>query len=217
MADHVFISYAREDQDYAHKLENDLRKHGFQVWIDDRLGSGDRWWQEIDRAIRACAAFVVVMTPNAEASTFVRKEIMWAIKQRKPILPLLLRGEEFSELIDIHHIDVTDGRMPPQRFYDRLPRHAPRKRETPQSGPKVAKPKVSQKPSSPDVIPALRYDGFYRRKVILTIPEFLKETMTRRIPNEIFHFLAFQQKIKNKFLCDLCDCDVSGRSSQNEA
>ena len=193
MADHVFISYAREDQDYARKLENDLRKRGFKVWIDDRLGSGDRWWQEIDRAIRACAAFVVVMTPNAGASNWVRKEIMWAIKQRKPILPLLLRGAEFSELIDIHHIDVTDGRMPPQRFYDRLPRHAPRKRETPQSKPKVAKPKVSQKPSSPSVMPALRYDGFYRRKLTLTVPKALKEMMTVPITNEFFHFLAFHE------------------------
>jgi hypothetical protein len=64
MAD-VFISYAREDQTYARKLAEGLRQRGFEVWMDDRIDFGDRWWQTIVQAIRASAAFVIVMTPVA--------------------------------------------------------------------------------------------------------------------------------------------------------
>ena len=38
MAD-VFISYAREDQEYARKLADSLRKCGLEPWMDDRIKS----------------------------------------------------------------------------------------------------------------------------------------------------------------------------------
>jgi hypothetical protein len=123
MGNHVLISYSRQDQGYARKLEDDLRERGFEVWIDDRIETGERWWRTIDQAIRACAVFVVVMTPDSGESEWVEKEIMLAQRQKKPVIPLLLRGEGFSLLIDTHYLDVTGGRMPPPRFYDRLSKH----------------------------------------------------------------------------------------------
>jgi hypothetical protein len=51
---HVFVSYSRRDQDYAHKLAEDLRQHGFDVWIDDRIDYGDQWFNEIVKAIEDC-------------------------------------------------------------------------------------------------------------------------------------------------------------------
>jgi len=68
---HVFISYAREDQEYTRKLAEGLRQCGFEVWLDDRIDFGDRWWQTIVQAIRGSAGFVVVMTPDAEKSEWV--------------------------------------------------------------------------------------------------------------------------------------------------
>jgi formylglycine-generating enzyme required for sulfatase activity len=120
MGDHVFISYSRKDQTYARKLADDLRRHSVEVWIDDRIDYGDRWWRTIVQAIRASAAFVVVMTPDSEESEWVEREVQLALRERKPIFPLLLRGKEFPLLITTHYADVTDGRMPPQDFYDRL-------------------------------------------------------------------------------------------------
>ena len=120
MAGHVFVSYSRKDQDYARSLENDLRKRGFAVWLDDRIDYGDRWWRTIVRAVRACAAFIVVMTPDSEESEWVEREVQLALRERKPIFPLLLRGKEFPLLITTQYADVTAGQMPPQDFYDRL-------------------------------------------------------------------------------------------------
>jgi hypothetical protein len=121
--DHIFISYSRADQVYARQLEGDLRERGFEVWIDDRIEFGERWWGTIDQAVRACAVFVVVMTPDSGESEWVEREIMLAQRHEKPIFPLLLRGEELSLLIDTQYVDVLDGHMPPQDFYDRLSKH----------------------------------------------------------------------------------------------
>ncbi|GIK67503.1 MAG: hypothetical protein BroJett018_52970 [Chloroflexota bacterium] len=119
---HVFISYSRNDQVYARRLTDDLRQHGFDVWIDDRIDYGDRWWQTIVAAIRACSAFVVVMSPDSEKSEWVEREILLAQRSQKPIFPLLLEGDELPLLITVQFADVRDGEMPPEDFYERLAR-----------------------------------------------------------------------------------------------
>ena len=122
---HVFISYAREDQAYARELAADLRTHGLGVWMDDRIDFGDRWWQTIVQAVRASAAVIVVMTPVAEQSEWVEKEILLAQREGKPIFPLLLRGQGFPLLITVQYANVTHGQMPPDSFYERLARAIP--------------------------------------------------------------------------------------------
>ena len=124
MANHVFISYSRKDQDYVHKVEDELRKRGFDPWVDARIDFGDRWWRTIVQQIRSCAAFVVVMTPDSEESHWVEREVMLALEERKPLFPLLLRGKRFPILIDRQYVSVSGGRMPPRRFYERLGREA---------------------------------------------------------------------------------------------
>ena len=57
MANHVFISYAREDQNFARKLADHLRQRGFEVWMDDRIDTGDDWWDTIVDNLRDSTAF----------------------------------------------------------------------------------------------------------------------------------------------------------------
>lgn len=117
---HIFISYSRKDQAYARQLANELKRRGFDVWIDGRIDYGDRWWQEIVKAIRACSAFVVVMTPDAESSEWVEQEVLLAKREKKPIFPLLLKGQEFPLLITVQFANVSDGELPPEDFYEGL-------------------------------------------------------------------------------------------------
>jgi formylglycine-generating enzyme required for sulfatase activity len=143
MAD-IFISYAREDQTYARKLADSLRQRGLEVWMDDRIDFGDRWWQTIVQAIDTSTAFVVVMTPDAEKSEWVEREILVALEERKPIVPLLLRGRRFPLLVTTQYVDVTNSRMPPDDFYERLDREvrAQSKEETIEVAPLAPEPKV---------------------------------------------------------------------------
>ena len=100
---HIFISYSRRNQTYARALAEDLREHGFDVWIDDRIDIGDRWFAVIVRAIETCGAVVVVMSPDSEKSEWVQREILIAQRDHKPLFPILLEGREFGVLIDLQY------------------------------------------------------------------------------------------------------------------
>jgi hypothetical protein len=122
---HIFISYSRKNQTYARQLATTLQNNGFDVWIDDRIDYGDRWWRTIVGAIEECGAFVVVMSPDSEQSEWVEREILIAQREHKPIFPLLLGGKVFSLLITTQSVNVTDGAMPPDDFYQGLARLIP--------------------------------------------------------------------------------------------
>lgn len=119
----VFISYSHKDESYAQILATSLRQHGFDVWIDDRISQGDKWFQTIVSAIENCAAFIVIMTPDSEKSEWVHKEILLAKREKKKIFPLLLKGKEFAILIDIQFYDVQDYKLPDESFFTVLEEH----------------------------------------------------------------------------------------------
>jgi len=123
----IFLSYSREDDAYAKKLLDLLRKHKLSVWADDRIDYGDRWWKTIVANIRSCVAMVVIMTPRSEESKWVEREILFADDEKKPIFPLLLEGKRFPLLIGVQYHDVTNGKMPPLTFVATLKKLAARK------------------------------------------------------------------------------------------
>ncbi len=118
----LFISYSRQDVDYAQELTEHFQQSGFNVWIDSQIEYGDAWFRDIEKAIKSCAAFVLLMTPASYESEWVQKEILLAKRFKKPIFPLLLKGEEFGIVIDIQFADVRDGEMPNVDFHRRLRR-----------------------------------------------------------------------------------------------
>ena len=125
---HVFISYSRQDQRYAQALVKALRKHGLDVWIDDRIDYGDEWWAEIVSAVQGCGAFVVIMSPSAAASKWVNREVGLADNANKPLFPLLLKGENWPIFVRTQYADVRGGELPPAEFFNRLAESVPQHR-----------------------------------------------------------------------------------------
>jgi TIR domain/LytR cell envelope-related transcriptional attenuator len=120
---YVFISYSRRQQAYARRLAAYLGTgHGIAVWIDDELITGDRWENVIKARIDECAALIVVMSRDAEASEWVGREIARAQSKGKPVLPVLFDGEVFFRLSDIQFEDVRGGVLPGERFIAALRR-----------------------------------------------------------------------------------------------
>lgn len=107
---HLFISYSRSDLDFARYLRASLEAEAFRVWMDEKqLSAGMDWWGEIETSIDSCAAFVVVMSPEARDSIFVQNEILRAIDQKKPIFPILLTGKNFGILAHVQFEDMRAG------------------------------------------------------------------------------------------------------------
>jgi TIR domain-containing protein len=107
----IFVSYSHAPTDaaYMERLSADLGHAGVPIWYDRELATGDRWDQILRDRIDSCAAFVVVMSPDAAKSEWVDREIRRAARSRRRIYPLQLNGEALASLNDVHHEPITDA------------------------------------------------------------------------------------------------------------
>jgi hypothetical protein len=94
-AHHIFLSYSRKDTPVMQRLRDDLRAAGLGVWADDNLEPGTSAWEKsISAAIRSTGCLVVILSPDAEQSTWVGRELAMAETLDKRIFPILARGTE---------------------------------------------------------------------------------------------------------------------------
>jgi formylglycine-generating enzyme required for sulfatase activity len=124
---YVFISYSKKDRNYARILADALLNRGFDVWFDAKIDYGDNWERAIFNAVDGCAAFVVIMSPDSYESVWVQRECHHAEKRQKPPFPLLLDGEEFPRYGLTQYVNVSDQKLPPDGFYERLAEYVPQK------------------------------------------------------------------------------------------
>ena len=70
----VFLSYDREDLDYARPIAAALEKSGHSVWWDRHIKGGAQYSKEIDKALKAADAVVVLWSEQSVESAWVRDE-----------------------------------------------------------------------------------------------------------------------------------------------
>ena len=129
---HIFISYSQKDSSYVHKLADVLEQEGFGVWIDKKIDPGADWRDVILSNLDASDGIIVVLSKNSSESKPVQEEIIRAQKANKPIYPLLLSGENFSndwsQFEAIQYTDVRDLSYPKENFYGQLEKITLRKK-----------------------------------------------------------------------------------------
>lgn len=119
----MFLSYAHgHDDAYVQRLAEFLQGSGLAVWYDREVVSGHDWARVIKSQLETSAAVVVVMSPDSEASTWVRRELNYAEQLDRPTFPLLIRGGCFFELSHLQYEDVTGGGLPSAVFVKELHR-----------------------------------------------------------------------------------------------
>ena len=89
----IFISHAQEDAELAHRLADALKEAGRPIWIaPENILPGEQWVEAIGRGLDISGIFVVLVTPQAVQSTWVRYEMNLAInlerRLRMEIVPL---------------------------------------------------------------------------------------------------------------------------------
>jgi hypothetical protein len=98
MSARIFISYSRQNSEFARRLELQLNEHGFQAWLDTHeLRMGQLWREEIVQAISACDYFVLLLSSRSVKSENVVRELSLAEASSKPILPVMLEPVEIPD------------------------------------------------------------------------------------------------------------------------
>lgn len=91
---HVFIAFRRGDGGSIAALREQLREQlrgaGFEVWMDAAPDADEPWRNEVDSAIRAAFACVVILTPAADESKFVTYEWACAWGAGLPVIPVVI-------------------------------------------------------------------------------------------------------------------------------
>lgn len=89
MSGGVFLSYAREDADYARELRTGLEEAGIKVWFDqESLRSGDSFHPKIEQCItRDCSCFIAIISRTTEQrhEGYFRREWNLAVERDKGI------------------------------------------------------------------------------------------------------------------------------------
>lgn len=109
---HIFISYSKQNIDFARHLRRLLQDQGFAVWMDEtQLGASEKWWSSIEQNIISCTAFIIIMSPASKISDWVEREILVAEDPdyQKPLFPVLLEGKVWSRLANIQYEDMRVG------------------------------------------------------------------------------------------------------------
>jgi hypothetical protein len=106
----TFISYSRNNKDFALELAKELKESGFQIWFDLLdIPTGARWDDEIEKALERCDIFMVILTPSSITSENVKDEIGYAIDSKKRILPILLKNANVPlRLRRFQYVDFTN-------------------------------------------------------------------------------------------------------------
>jgi hypothetical protein len=170
MGDIVFISYAREDAQAAHRLYEELTTAGVNVWFDqESLTPGAKWKPAIRKAIRDSRYFIALISSrSASKKGFVQSELREAIdvldefpENETYLIPARLDACEapHERLNDLHWVDLFPdwkrGKDKLLRFFGVDTKKAPHtEKETIKSN------------RTATFAPTVRVDGVYQSKKI---------------------------------------------------
>jgi len=88
----AFVSYSREDVEFALRLARELKATGQKVWMDKLdLRPGQRWENEVDTALHSCSRVLVILSPSSVDSSNVMAEAGFALDERKKLIPVMYR------------------------------------------------------------------------------------------------------------------------------
>ncbi len=76
----VFISHSRKDTPVARQLARRLSEAGLKVWFpEDEILPGDNWALKVGQALEESDLMVVLVTPHAFESEWLKEETQYAL------------------------------------------------------------------------------------------------------------------------------------------
>ena len=99
----VFLSHSAMDAGFARTVVEMLHRHGVPTWYSAlNILPAEQWHDEIGAALKRCDWFLLVLSPHAVESMWVRRELFFALRQTRfqnrivPVLHLPCDPEELS-------------------------------------------------------------------------------------------------------------------------
>lgn len=111
----VFISYSRNDREFARRLAKSLAEVGADVWIDyEDIPAGNKWSTAIQQGLDSSDGLLVIVSPDSMLSSNVEDEWQYFLDSGKPVIPILYKAAKFH--FQLHRLQYVD--FASQRFGD---------------------------------------------------------------------------------------------------
>ena len=93
----VFISHSSKDKSAARQLAHRLSEAGLKVWVpEDEILPGDNWAKKVGQALEDSDLMVVLITPHAFETEWLKEEIQYALTAehyKGRLIPVFLGSE----------------------------------------------------------------------------------------------------------------------------
>jgi hypothetical protein len=98
----VFLSHSDHDREMAARIVEALRAHGVPVWFSPtNIIGAQQWHDEIGAALSRCDWFMVLLSPDAASSKWVKRELLFALENDRyngRIIPIRFRECDYEKL-----------------------------------------------------------------------------------------------------------------------
>jgi hypothetical protein len=122
----VFVSHSANDREWVEReIVEPLRRAGMKLWYSGELPVGTRFEREILDGMRSCEWFLLIASPRAGVSEWIKTELHWAFYHRPTrIIPVIMEACDLWDihigLPRLHHVDFTTDELARQKLVTRL-------------------------------------------------------------------------------------------------
>lgn len=100
---YAFISYSTRNQSLADAMRDLLKDCGIETWMaPGDIPAGSKYAQVINRAVKNCSCFVLMLSEDAQNSVWVAKEVERAVNYRRPIIPVQLENVVLNDEFELY-------------------------------------------------------------------------------------------------------------------
>lgn len=121
-APNIFVSHSRQDMEWCRVFTQELRRAGRNVWYDEETLTYGSFVDQVEHELQTRQIFIVVLSPSAVASAWVKNEIAAAVnlqmsqsKSKRIILPIMAERCRVPLMLASYQLfgNPTDGVLDP--------------------------------------------------------------------------------------------------------
>ena len=100
---YAFISYSTKNQTSADAIRELFNRNGIETWMSAYdVPAGSNYPTDINRAIRLCSCFVLLLSKESQRSPWVEREVNSAISKGKQVIAVQLEDFALNDAFDLY-------------------------------------------------------------------------------------------------------------------